>query len=374
MFHPRGRRNLGRSTSVLLLLLALIVAACGGGDGGNESETPAQTETTGSEAPATTAGGEEDGDTTESTAAEESGELTPVEIVVFNPPSLGAFLPAVIEARGIDEAHGLTIEFVQRPPDAYNTEFASGQFKVGGSAALLSEALRATRGVEVAYLFNLHDFWGAVVSTTPEVQSLADLSGRSLAAATSTTNYAMFQWFALQQGADLSDVTVENTATPGLVTQALTGRSDAVQLWEPAYSTLMAQAEGSDLTTLDMGLEAWEEKFGISDIPYLGVAAHYDWINENQGIIDDLQAVYEEAAEWSLANPEEAAEIIAATMPEGTESEPLVDLLANNDRLGLNVRSAAEVADGIRSVFEAGLEIGYFEELPPDSVIYGLDR
>src|SRR5690606_26044376 len=82
MFHPRGRRNLGRSTSVLLLLLALIVAACGGGDGGNESETPAQTETTGSEAPATTAGGEEDGDTTESTAAEESGELTPVEIVV----------------------------------------------------------------------------------------------------------------------------------------------------------------------------------------------------------------------------------------------------------------------------------------------------
>src|SRR5690606_10230923 len=127
-------------------------------------------------------------------------------------------------------------------------------------------------------------------------------------------------------------------------------------------------------TTLDMGLEAWEEKFGISDIPYLGVAAHYDWINENQGIIDDLQAVYEEAAEWSLANPEEAAEIIAATMPEGTESEPLVDLLANNDRLGLNVRSAAEVADGIRSVFEAGLEIGYFEELPPDSVIYGLDR
>ena len=45
-----------------------------------------------------------------------------VTIVVFGFPSLGAFMPPVIKAQKLDTKHGLDIEFVERPPDAYTTQ------------------------------------------------------------------------------------------------------------------------------------------------------------------------------------------------------------------------------------------------------------
>ena len=83
-----------------------------------------------------------------------------ITIVVFGFPSLGAFMPPVIKAKKLDEANGLDIEFVERQPDAYTTQFNSGEFKVGGSAALLTVGVADERGVKVKYLFNLFDFWG----------------------------------------------------------------------------------------------------------------------------------------------------------------------------------------------------------------------
>ena len=53
--------------------------------------------------------------------------LDKVQIVVFGPPSLGAFLPPVIKAHKLDEKNGLSIDFQQRPPTAYTAQFNSGE-------------------------------------------------------------------------------------------------------------------------------------------------------------------------------------------------------------------------------------------------------
>ena len=172
-----------------------------------------------------------------------------ITIVVFGFPSLGAFMPPVIKAQKLDTAHGLDIEFVERPPDAYTTQFNSGEFKVGGSAAVLTVGLADARGVKVKYLFNLFDFWGAVVTSRPEIKSVKDLEGKQLAAASSTTNFVMFEFFAKKLGMDPSKVQVVNTAPPGLVGYALADRADAIQLWEPAYTLL--KAKKPSIQTLD---------------------------------------------------------------------------------------------------------------------------
>ena len=91
-----------------------------------------------------------------------SQELKKLSIVVFGAPSLGAFLPPVIKAQKLDEKNGLSITFEERTPDAYTAQFNSGEFQLGGSAALLTVGLADVRGVKVTYLFNLFDFWGAV--------------------------------------------------------------------------------------------------------------------------------------------------------------------------------------------------------------------
>src|SRR6478736_4677307 len=132
--------------------------------------------------------------------------LEKLSIVIFSPPSLGAFMPPVIKARKIDNAHGLDINFQERTPDAYTAQFNSGEFKIGGSASLLTIGLADRRGVKVKYLFNLFDFWGAVVTSRPEIKTLKDLEGRQLAGARATTNYVMFEFFAKKLGVDVSKI------------------------------------------------------------------------------------------------------------------------------------------------------------------------
>jgi NitT/TauT family transport system substrate-binding protein len=202
--------------------------------------------------------------------------LEKLSIVVFGAPSLGAFLPPVIKAQKLDEKNGLSISFEERTPDAYTAQFNSGEFQLGGSAALLTVGLADLRGVKVTYLFNLFDYWGAVITSRPEIKSIGDLETKDLAAAKGTTNYVMFDWFARQLGADTSKFSVINTATPGLVGYAMADRATAVQLWEPAYTTLLAKKPG--VRTIDLKIaDSWQKATGSRNIPYLGVAAHVDW-------------------------------------------------------------------------------------------------
>jgi len=294
--------------------------------------------------------------------------LDKLQIVVFGPPSLGAFLPPVIKAHKLDEKNGLTIDFQERPPTAYATQFNSGEFKVGGSAALLTVGLADQRGVKVAYLFNLFDFWGAVVTSRPEVKTLKDLEGKEIAAARATTNFRMFEWLAGQQGVDVSKMSVVNTATPGLVGYALADRAAAVQLWEPAYTVLKAKKPG--LRTLDLQIEqSWKKFAGSAGIPYLGVAAHLDWAKANAALIPRLYASYKAAADWVAANPEAAAKLIHAKgSPD--DQKAIAALIRANDRLGMHVAWASALRKEIGSVYAAGRSIKFLDREPGAETIY----
>jgi ABC-type nitrate/sulfonate/bicarbonate transport system substrate-binding protein len=293
-----------------------------------------------------------------------------ITIVIFGPPSLGAFLPPLIKAQKFDEANGLDIAFEERPPDAYVAQFNSGEFKVGGSASLLTVGLADVRGVKVSYLFNIFDFWAAVVTSRPGVKTLRDLEGRELAAARATTSYLMFEWLAKKQGVDTSKIKVVNTATPGLVSFALADRADAVQLWEPAYTILISRKPG--IRTLDIRIPGTWKSFtgGGSRIPYLGVAAHRDWIEQNKALIPRLYRTYEQASEWLVANPEAAARLIARKSTPADQAA-LAKSIRANDRLGLSLAAADQVRSEIGSVYKAGIESGFLPKLPSDASIYG---
>src|SRR6202051_2811574 len=263
----------------------------------------------------------------------------PLSIVVFGPPSLGAFLPPVIKAQKLDEKNGLAIKFEERTPDAYTAQFNSGEFQLGGSASLLTVGLADIRGVKVTYLFNLFDFWGAVVTSRADVKTLKDLEGKEVAAAKGTTNYVLFDGFARQSGADPAKFLVINTATPGLIGYALADRAAAVQLWEPAYTTLLSKK--SDMRTIDLAIaDSWNKFTGSRNIPYLRADPHIDWAEKTPKLIPRLYATYKEAAEWVTAHPDEASKLIAA---KGTpdDQKAIADLIRANDRLGMNVQWAS---------------------------------
>jgi NitT/TauT family transport system substrate-binding protein len=294
--------------------------------------------------------------------------LEKLSIVIFSPPSLGAFMPPVIKAQKFDNANGLDISFQERTPDAYTAQFNSGEFKIGGSASLLTIGLGDSRGVKVRYLFNLFDFWGAVVTSRPEVKTLKDLEGKQLAGARSTTNYVMFEFLAKKLGVDTSKIQVVNTATPGLVSYALADRADGIQLWEPAYTLLLAKKPS--IRTLDLNItQTWSTFAGGSRIPYLGVGAHADWADQNPALVQKLYATYRQAGEWIMKNPEAAAPLVA---PGATADDvkAMATLIRANDRLAISMASASEVRKEIEAVYRAGMEVGYFPSLPSSTTVY----
>lgn len=294
--------------------------------------------------------------------------LTKLEILIFSPPSLGAFLPPIIKAHKFDHANGLDLSFPERTPDAYTTQFNSGEFKIGGSASLQTIAIADIRGVKVKYLFNVFDFWGAVVTSRDNVKTVKDIEGKQLAAARATTNYKMFEFFAKRLGADISKFQVVNTAPPGLMSYALADRADAVQLWEPTYTLL--KSKKPTIRTLDLAIEkTWKEFAGGTRIPYLGVAAHADWADQNPELVRKLYATYKAAAEWTQKNPDAAAPLM---FPKATpeDQKDIASLIRANDRLQLSLAGAHELRKEIEAVYKAGIEINYFSSMPSLATIY----
>jgi ABC-type nitrate/sulfonate/bicarbonate transport system substrate-binding protein len=294
--------------------------------------------------------------------------LEKISIVIFSAPSLGAFMPPVIKAKKLDQTNGLDIAFQERTPDAYTAQFNSGEFKVGGSASLLTIGLADSRGVKVKYLFNLFDFWGAVVTSRPEIKTLNDLEGKQLAAARATTNYVMFEFFAKKLGVDVAKFQVVNTATPGLMGYALANRADAVQIWEPAYTLLLAKKP--DIRTLDSRIEkTWKAFAGGSRIPYLGVGAHADWAEQNPALVAKLYATYKAAAQWIAANPDEAAPLVAPGAS-AEDVKAMASLIRSNERLAMSLAPASDIRSEIEAVYKAGIDVGYFPALPSSATIY----
>ena len=291
-----------------------------------------------------------------------------VTIAVFGPPSLGSFLPPVIKANKLDAAHGLDITFVERPPDAYVTQFNSGEFQVGGSAATLTIAVARNRGVPVTYLFNLFDFFGALVTSNNDVKTVKDLVGKQIAAARVTTNFAMIDWFARRQGLDLSKAQVVNTAPPGLMSYAMAERADAIHLWEPGYTQLLSKKPS--VRTLDLDIrKQWREFAGGDSIPTLGIAAQEAWIKQNPTLVQPLYSAYKAAAEWARKNPAKAAVLI---LPKASSADQaaIKELIENNDRLGMNVAGAAEIRKEIEAVFRAGVSTKYLDRMPEAGAVY----
>ncbi|TAM82300.1 MAG: hypothetical protein EPN41_15305 [Candidimonas sp.] len=164
-------------------------------------------------------------------------DVAKLTIPVLPVPSLGYFTAPIIKSQHFDTKNGLDITFEQQPASTYRTDFAAGTSLIGGSGTVLADvALLNEKGVKTVYLFNVFDFWATVVVPKgSKIETLAELKGKTVAAALPTTSYAMFRYFATVGGLDVGSIHPRGTTVPGLVPMALSGRADAVELWEPAW-------------------------------------------------------------------------------------------------------------------------------------------
>jgi NitT/TauT family transport system substrate-binding protein len=124
------------------------------------------------------------------------------------------------------------------------------------------------------------------------------------------------------------------------------------------------------MRTIDIAIaDSWKKFTGSRNIPYLGVAAHIDWVEKNPTLVPKLYATYKEAAEWVTAHPDDASRLIAA---KGTadDQKAIAELIRANERLGMNVQWASDVRKEINSVYAAGKSIAFLPSDPSAATIY----
>jgi NitT/TauT family transport system substrate-binding protein len=293
--------------------------------------------------------------------AQPAKPLPTITVSAFNPPSLGSYIPPIIKAKGLDKANGFTLEMAYKPSDTYQIDFASGRDQVGGSSTFISEARRASQGVEIICLFTVFDYFAAMITTNPSIKTFKDLEGKQLAADTPTTLWAMGQWFLTKSGVDLSKVRVISQGAPAMVVSIQANRVDAVFVSEPTYSVIMRGPDAGRLHSVVADNALWKQLTGLPTLPLLGVAVHKSWLARNKDHAQALYTAYKQATDWAIANPSDAARIIA----EATKLNPLaLEDALKSGRLGLRVQPAVAGKDTILAALQLAVQTKQVEKVP----------
>ena len=204
-----------------------------------------------------------------------------LSIVVFSPPSLGAFLPPVIKAQKLDEKNGLAINFEERTPDAYTAQFNSGEFKLGGSASLLTVGLADIRGVKVDVPVQPVRLLGRrrhLAAGGQDAEGPRRQGSRRRARHHQLPDVRLVRPPARRRPVEILGGQYRD-ARPGRL-RAGRSRRRGPALGAGLHAAARQEAEHAHARPADR--RSWKAFAGSRNIPYLGVAAHIDWAEKNR--------------------------------------------------------------------------------------------
>ena len=315
---------------LLALMLALVMvfalAACGDSGEATATPTPAATE------PAA--------DTTDPSA---ETPLEPITIKVGymnNYGSLWSVLTA--DQMGYMEEMGITLElssFADGPTIISAME--SGSIDIGyiGDGA---HKLCAAGNAEIIALSHISN--GDAVIGGPNVTTLEDLAGKTVAYAAGTSSEVILTNALNSVGLTMDDITAMNMDPSAIVTAMLTGDVDACALWSPESLTVLEQVEGATKLADNM-------TFSDTSISLASWIAMPDRVESERDMFVRFVTALFKGMDYSAdEHYDEVAEWVADLLAIDYES-------AYNQRGDAEWLSGKEVYDGIAD----GTVAGYYE-------------
>lgn len=311
---------------VLALVMVFALAACG--DSGETTATP------------TPAATEPAADTTDPSA---ETPLEPITIKVGymnNYGSLWSVLTA--DQMGYMEEMGITLElssFADGPTIISAME--SGSIDIGyiGDGA---HKLCAAGNAEIIALSHISN--GDAVIGGPNVTTLEDLAGKTVAYAAGTSSEVILTNALNSVGLTMDDITAMNMDPSAIVTAMLTGDVDACALWSPESLTVLEQVEGATKLADNM-------TFSDTSISLASWIAMPDRVESERDMFVRFVTALFKGMDYSAdEHYDEVAEWVADLLAIDYES-------AYNQRGDAEWLSGKEVYDGIAD----GTVAGYYE-------------
>ena len=261
------------SVRVLLVVLALIAAACGA--------APA------SSGPAPSASAQAD---------PALAELR-LDYATYSPPSL------VLKKQGLVEAalKGTAIKWVYSAGSSNALNFLQGNAidfgSTAGSAALLSRA--NGNPVKTVYIYEQPEWTALVVAKDSTAKSITDLKGKKIAAQKGTDPYFFLLRTLNQAGLSQADVQYVNLPHAEGRTALERGQVDAWSGLDPHMAASELQA-GSKLIYRNKDFNT-----------YGFLNGREDFVKKYPETTKTLIRLYEQAKQWIVAHPDDAAKILA---------------------------------------------------------------
>lgn len=270
---------------------------------------------------------------TQSAAMEQQPAATPAEAKPLEEVTVGTLISVasiplfIADERQLGAKHGIDFKLkTYQDPQQKNAGFAAGQFPVD-SGNLIAGAQLVAQGIPVRFLYGLSDFSNRIlVNKDFPGASLADLKGHKLGIPSKTgAQVPLYRQIAKEAGFDfLTDIEIV-TAPPPAVPQLLAdGKVDAVEVWEPATSLLLATGKYKVL----FDPRQWYRQHYGDGFAFLVLIARNEFLQSNPTAARGLMATMAESVDWIRNNPEEAAHIFAKVAK--IENEAQIKLLAED--------------------------------------------
>ena len=294
-------------------------------------------------------------------------QLDKVKIARLTFPAMGSLMLDVVTARGIDKKHGFEIETVsQSAIPVYYALAASGEADliVGGPHVFQKMILEGVPIKMIATWAPLDVL--SVITADPAIKSLADLKGKSLAAAVGSSEYQVTAIYGRKLGLTFgSDVTVVSAAPPLARAQLEAKRVDAAMLWEP--TTTLALRENPAFRVIMSGDTAWKAIANVRGWD-LVVAARDDFLKGNARLLPRLIAMFQDAQKYMKDNLDDADAIVSNSLklPGGVFKAGV-----QSGRLVFDVLPAGGAErDVIWGMLKVAVDTGYLPRLPSEDAIY----
>ena len=193
------------------------------------------------------------------------------------------------------------------------TKIATGTSDIGSAGIEALMAARATENVPVTAVMNIFNTGPHAFYTTTEsgIATLADVKGKSVATSPFTSSNVFLPLVLQENGMTEADITLTKSDPGALGPLLMTGQSDAIIAWLTDVSRYQGQAAeaGKELVILpwaDAGLELYSASLVASDA----------FLAERPDVARRFVAAFKESLEFAHANPDKAAEAVAALVPE----------------------------------------------------------
>jgi NitT/TauT family transport system substrate-binding protein len=259
---------------------------------------------------------------------------------------------------GIFARNGLDVSLRKIPQKDRHLAIASGDIQCAATTVETWIVWNAG-GVATQQLFQLDKSYGADgMVVRPEIQKIADLKGKTVAAsAPGTAPYFTLAWMLKKNGLSTKDVKIVNLEPQAAANAFLAGQGglDAAMTYEPYLSSVREKPDAGKIIATTLDYPMIMDTFGCTP----------KFIKENPQAVAALVKSYFEALEMIKAEPARANEIMGADVKQsGEQFAKSASYIRWQDREANRKFFSGELQQFSKEAAELLLELGIIKQVP----------